>query len=176
MQGAEFRQIFEAWRDALRAVIRPDEPWALVGVKRRGALLARRLLEEFRAEFPDLALGEIDITLYRDDFHLNHSQPHVLGTEIDFSVDGRRILLIDDVLFSGRTIRAAIDQILDYGRPHQVLLAVLVDRGHHELPIAADFAGVVLRTQREDRIQVRLEELDEEGDRLLLVRGGLPKV
>lgn len=151
-------------------MIRPDEPWALVGIKRRGSILARRLWSEYRKEFTDLEFGEVDISLYRDDYHLQLSQPRLLGTEIEFNVDGFRILLIDDVLYTGRTIRAALDLILDFGRPRQVLLAVLVDRGHRELPIAADFTGRSIDTAVDDRVRVHVREIDDE-DLVTLVKG-----
>ncbi len=172
----EFSQVYSDWQAQLRAIIQPGEPWALVGIKRRGAVLAKRLFEEFKATTTDLEYGEVDISLYRDDYHLQHNQPRVLGTEIEFSVDGQRIILVDDVLFSGRTVRAAIEQILDYGRPLQILLATLIDRGHHELPIRADIVGRVVQTDRNDRIQVRLEEIDPGGDQVLLSKKDLPRV
>lgn len=171
LDDGEFQEVFGDWRDRIRKALRPGEPWALVGVKRRGSVLARRLREEFRKEIPDLEYGELDISLYRDDYHLQLSQPRVLGTEINFSVDGRRILLVDDVLYTGRTVRAALDLILDFGRPRNVLLAVFVDRGNRELPIAPDFVGKVISTQREDRVRVRLVETDRE-DCVFLVKAG----
>lgn len=176
LEGEEFRQVFDDWQARLRSTLQPGENWALVGIKRRGAILARRLYEAFAHSTTELHYGEVDISLYRDDYHLQHNQPRVLGTEIEFPLDGCRIILVDDVLFSGRTVRAAIEQILDYGRPLQILLATLIDRGHRELPIAADFVGREVRTDRTDRILVRLEELDPEGDRVLLSRKALPRV
>jgi pyrimidine operon attenuation protein/uracil phosphoribosyltransferase len=157
---AEFRRVVENWQNDIRRAIRPHEPWALVGIKRRGAILAKRLWHRFGAEGMRLDFGELDISLYRDDYHLQHSQPHVLGTEIPFQVDGCHILLIDDVLFTGRTVRAALDLILDFGRPREIQLAVLIDRGHRELPISANITGLSLETHREDRVQVRLEEIE----------------
>ena len=169
LEESKFTEVYESWKAAIGGVIRSDEHWALVGVKRRGAVVARRLWEAFRGDFPQLDYGEVDISLYRDDYHLHLSQPRVLGTEISFEVDSCRILLVDDVLYTGRTIRAALGLILDFGRPRRVLLAVVADRGHRELPIAADFVGVEVPTAAEDRVRVQLSELDG-ADRVLLAQ------
>lgn len=135
--------------------------WALVGIKRRGAVLARRMWKELHGRVSPLLYGEVDISLYRDDYHIQTATPRVLGTEIPFRVDGVNILLVDDVLYTGRTVRAAMDLILDFGRPCVIELAVFVDRGHRELPIAADFVGRKIETARQDLVRVRLEELSE---------------
>lgn len=124
-------------------------------------MLARRLWNELKSSISPLLYGEVDISLYRDDYHIQASTPKVLGTEIAFRVDGVNILLVDDVLYTGRTVRAAIDQILDFGRPRVIQLAVFVDRGHRELPIAANFVGKDIPTGREDVVRVRLKELSE---------------
>jgi pyrimidine operon attenuation protein / uracil phosphoribosyltransferase len=137
-------------------------PWALVGIKRRGAVLARRLWKELSSSAAPLLYGEVDISLYRDDYHLQTGQPEVLGTEISFAVDGVNILLVDDVLYTGRTVRAAMDLILDFGRPRVISLAVFIDRGHRELPIAANFVGKEVKTGGEDQVRVKLTELKEE--------------
>ncbi|MHB8869460.1 MAG: bifunctional pyr operon transcriptional regulator/uracil phosphoribosyltransferase PyrR [Thermoleophilia bacterium] len=137
---------------------------ALVGIQRRGVELAERLarhLEDFHGERP--VTGAIDITFYRDDLDTRapaYDQPVVHSTSLPFDVQGRRIVLVDDVLFTGRTIRAAVEALFDYGRPASVQLAVLVDRGHRELPIRPDFVGKNVPTSRSERIDVRLEELD----------------
>ena len=166
----EFDRVFAEWLARIRATILVGgpgsgdgdvAPWALVGIKRRGAVLARRIWQELSKECPSLLYGEVDISLYRDDYHLQTSTPRVLGTEISFRVDGVNILLVDDVLYTGRTVRAAMDLILDFGRPHVISLAVFVDRGHRELPIAANFTGKTISTEREDRVSVRLKELQE---------------
>jgi pyrimidine operon attenuation protein / uracil phosphoribosyltransferase len=102
----------------------------------------------------------VDITLYRDDLDRGLQNPVVKGTDIPFAVEGRRILLVDDVLFTGRTIRAAMDAVIDFGRPQSIQLAVLVDRGHRELPIRADYVGKNLPTSRREQVQVRLAEVD----------------
>jgi len=148
---------------------------ALVGIHTRGVPLAqrlRRLVEERAGAAPDL--GTVDITFYRDDVQVRggeaplHAQPVVRATQLDFPLEGRTVVLVDDVLYTGRTIRAAIDALFDYGRPARVQLAVLVDRGHRELPIRPDYVGKNLPTSREERIQVQLLEVDEV-DQVLLV-------
>jgi pyrimidine operon attenuation protein/uracil phosphoribosyltransferase len=136
---------------------------ALVGVRTRGVPIARRLAAILRdiagAEVPT---GALDITLYRDDLMKTAvgPQPIVRRTEIPFSIDGRRIVLVDDVLYTGRTIRAALDALIDFGRPSTIQLVVLVDRGHRELPIKADYVGKNVPTSRRETIHVRLAEID----------------
>ena len=141
---------------------------ALVGIQSRGAPLAsrlRRLVEERSGVAPPV--GALDITFHRDDVHVRDGgrppgrQPVVRATSIAFPIEGMTVVLVDDVLYTGRTIRAAIDALLEFGRPARVQLAVLVDRGHRELPIRPDFVGKNLPTGREERIQVELVELDE---------------
>ena len=148
---------------------------ALVGIHTRGVPIAqrlRRLIEE-RAEVAP-PLGAVDITFYRDDVQVRggeaplHAQPVVRSTQLDFPLEGRTCILVDDVLYTGRTIRAAIEALFDYGRPARVQLAVLVDRGHRELPIRPDYVGKNLPTSREERVQVQLLEVDEI-DRVLLI-------
>jgi pyrimidine operon attenuation protein/uracil phosphoribosyltransferase len=137
---------------------------AVVGIHTRGALLARRL-HLFLGELTgaELPIGDIDISFYRDDLGANSpaSQPVVHASHIDFDLSERTVVLVDDVLFTGRTVRAAIDALFDYGRPRRVQLAVLCDRGHRELPIRPDYVGKNLPTAREERVNVRLEEIDE---------------
>jgi pyrimidine operon attenuation protein/uracil phosphoribosyltransferase len=135
---------------------------ALVGIRSRGIHLAeriRRTIGEIERG-ADLPFGVVDITLYRDDLDRGLQNPEVKGTEIPFAVEGRRILLVDDVLFTGRTIRAAMDALVDFGRPQSIQLIVLVDRGHRELPIRADYVGKNLPTSRREQVQVRLAETD----------------
>jgi pyrimidine operon attenuation protein / uracil phosphoribosyltransferase len=148
---------------------------ALVGIHTRGVPLAqrlRRLIEEFTGT--EVELGSLDITFYRDDVQVRagegprHPQPLVRATRLDFPLAGRTVVLVDDVLYTGRTIRAAIDALFDYGRPARVQLACLADRGHRELPIRPDYVGKNLPTSRNERIQVQLVEVDEV-DRVLLV-------
>ena len=139
------------------------EGLALVGIHTRGALLAQRLHalvgEQSGSEVP---LGDIDISFYRDDVGDRgpDAQPQVHASHLDFDLSGRTVVLVDDVLFTGRTVRAAIDALFDYGRPARVQLAVLCDRGHRELPIRPDYVGKNLPTARDERVNVRLEESD----------------
>jgi len=147
---------------------------ALVGVRTRGVPIARRIartLKEITGH--DVPTGALDITLYRDDLmrHAVGPQPVVRKTEIQFSIDNRKILLVDDVLYTGRTTRAALDALIDYGRPKAIQLIVLVDRGHRELPIKADYVGKNLPTSPEESVQVRLQEIDGE-DEVVLEGGG----
>ena len=148
---------------------------ALVGIQTRGVPLAhrlRRLIEEFTGTEVDL--GSLDITFYRDDVQVRggepprHAQPVVRATKLEFPLEGRTVVLVDDVLYTGRTIRAAIDALFDYGRPARVQLACLADRGHRELPIRPDYVGKNLPTSRNERVQVQLVEVDEV-DQVLLV-------
>jgi pyrimidine operon attenuation protein/uracil phosphoribosyltransferase len=134
---------------------------ALVGIHRRGAILARRL-HALTSELLDTSvpLGYIDISFYRDDLAIRPSAPIVHATQLDFPVDARTIVIVDDVLYTGRTVRAAIDGIFDYGRPARVQLAVLIDRGHRELPIRPDYIGKNLPTSTSQRVNVRVEEVD----------------
>jgi pyrimidine operon attenuation protein/uracil phosphoribosyltransferase len=153
------------------------ESVALVGIHTRGVPLAqrlRRLIDE-RAGV-ELDLGRLDITFHRDDVHVRsgraprRAQPVVRDTKLDFELAGRTVILVDDVLYTGRTVRAAIDALLDFGRPARVQLAVLADRGHRELPIRPDYVGKNLPTSRDERVHVQLLEVDEV-DEVLLVSG-----
>ena len=156
------------------------EQLALVGIHTRGAPLARRLqkLVEERSGV-EVALGAVDISFHRDDVLVRgrtaplHVQPVVRGTELGFPLGGTTCVLVDDVLFTGRTIRAAIEALLDYGRPQRVQLAVLVDRGHRELPIRPDYVGKNLPTALDERVRVELEEIDGV-DRVVLETIGAP--
>src|SRR5579862_8755389 len=150
---------------------------ALVGIHSRGVPLAqrlRRLIEE-RAGY-ELDLGQLDITFHRDDVHVRadraprRAQPVVRDTKLDFELEGRTVILVDDVLYTGRTIRAAIDALFEYGRPERVQLAVLADRGHRELPIRPDYVGKNLPTARSERVHVQLVEVDEV-DQVVLAGG-----
>ena len=136
---------------------------ALVGIHRRGAVLASRL-RELLAELHhvEVPLGDLDIAFYRDDVTLRGGTPVVHATHLDFDVDGRTIVIVDDVLFTGRTVRAAIEALFDYGRPERVQLAVLADRGHRQLPLRPDYVGKNLPTARSERVFVRVTEIDGE--------------
>jgi pyrimidine operon attenuation protein/uracil phosphoribosyltransferase len=131
----------------------------LIGIKTRGVYLSRRIGDKL-AKIIEVRLGALDITLYRDDLNVLQENLTIGESEINLDLNGKTVILVDDVLFTGRTIRAALDQILDLGRPAVVHLAVLVDRGHRELPICATFCGKKVKTQREDRVEVRLREKD----------------
>jgi pyrimidine operon attenuation protein / uracil phosphoribosyltransferase len=151
-------------RIAHEIVERNDEPGqlAIVGIHRRGAILARRihalLVDLLEREVP---FGDLDIAFYRDDVGRRAEQPTVHASHIDFELDGRTIVLVDDVLFTGRTVRSAIEALFSYGRPAKVQLAVLADRGHRELPIRPDYVGKNLPTSRNERVNVHVEELDD---------------
>ena len=132
---------------------------ALVGIRSGGVILARLIADKIREiEGADVPVGIIDITLYRDDLSIGTHHPTLGSTEIDFSIDDKNIVLADDVLYTGRTIRAALDALIDFGRPKTIRLAVLVDRGHRELPIRADFVGKNIPTSRNDVIKAKLED------------------
>lgn len=136
----------------------------LIGIKTRGIYLAKRLAERIeQIEGTSIPVGELDITLYRDDLTVktDDREPLVKGTDVPFSVTNQKVILVDDVLFTGRTVRAAMDAVMDLGRPAQIQLAVLVDRGHRELPIRADFVGKNIPTSSTERIVVELKEVDD---------------
>jgi pyrimidine operon attenuation protein/uracil phosphoribosyltransferase len=136
---------------------------ALVGIAARGDDLARRLAAEIsRIEGVDVPVGVLDITFYRDDIGMRAEAPQVHETRIGFDITHATVVLVDDVLFTGRTIRAAMDALIDFGRPRAIQLAVLVDRGHRELPIRADYVGKNVPTRKDEEVQVRLKEMDGE--------------
>jgi len=165
-------------RIAHEIVERHGEPEeiVLVGVRTRGVPLARRL-----ARLAELAggarphVGALDITLYRDDLTAIAPHPLIKGTDIPVPIDGRVVVIVDDVLFTGRTVRAALDEIVDFGRPARIELAVVVDRGHRELPIRPDYVGETLTTQRDENVQVLLAEEDGR-DGVVLVKPPVPRV
>jgi pyrimidine operon attenuation protein / uracil phosphoribosyltransferase len=159
-------EILEKHPDTTRTV--------LVGIRTRGVPLAQRLaalMKDAVGQAPPV--GALDITLYRDDLTTIAPNPVIQGTEIPVSIDGRTVVLLDDVLYTGRTVRAALDELIDFGRPDRIRLAVLVDRGHRELPIRADFVGKQLTTRHDEVVQVRLRECDGE-DRVLLLERDAP--
>lgn len=144
----------------------------IIGIRTRGVHLAKRVNKLIKTlEGVDVPIGVLDITLYRDDFSELKGQHMVKKTEIDFSVAKKDILLVDDVLFTGRTIRAAMDSLIDLGRPKTIQLLVLIDRGHRELPIRADYVGKVLPTSKREIVQVHLKEIDET-DEVLITEPG----
>ena len=148
---------------------------ALVGIVTRGDLLAKRLAEKIeQIEGTKVPLGKLDISFYRDDF-ATHFAPEVHSTEIDFDMDGKDVVLVDDVLFTGRTIRAALDALMDIGRPARVELAVLVDRGHRELPIRADYVGKTVPSAAQENVRLFLEEVDGKSEvEILEMSDGAP--
>lgn len=145
---------------------------ALIGVRTRGVPLAQRLAATIeRIEGHSIPVGILDITLYRDDLTTANRQPVVRSTDIPFLLDGKTVVLVDDVLYTGRTVRAALDAVMDLGRPAKVRLAVVIDRGHRELPIRADFVGKNVPTSSAEQVEVRLREIDGEDGVLLFDRG-----
>jgi len=143
---------------------------ALVGIRTGGAHLAHRLARRIQdIEGAAIPIGELDITLYRDDLALRKEQPILRRTSVPFDISGKIIVLVDDVLFTGRTIRAAMDGLIDLGRPAEIQLAVLVDRGHRQLPIKATYIGKNIPTSREENIQVLLEEAGDD-DRVVILK------
>ncbi|MCL5019175.1 MAG: bifunctional pyr operon transcriptional regulator/uracil phosphoribosyltransferase PyrR [Patescibacteria group bacterium] len=139
------------------------EDIAIVGMQTRGVFLAKRISQKLQEiEGKPVPVGILDVTLYRDDFRLRLKQPKVQATEIPFSIDEKNIVLVDDVLYTGRTVRAALDAVMDLGRPASIQLAILIDRGHRELPIKADFIGKNIPTSIGEEISVHLQEVDGE--------------
>ncbi len=145
------------------------EEVCLIGIQRRGVFLAQRIRELiFQIEHKKLPLGIIDITLYRDDLTVIGPTPEVRKTEINFDINGKVVILVDDVLFTGRTVRAALDEIMDFGRPRRIELVVLIDRGHRELPIRADFVGKNIPTASSETVELRLKEIDGRDEVVIL--------
>jgi pyrimidine operon attenuation protein/uracil phosphoribosyltransferase len=149
------------------------ENLCLVGIRTRGAVLAERIKKAItQIEKTEVPLGILDITLYRDDLTLVDTQPILRETLIDFDITGKNVVLVDDVLYTGRTIRAALDALTDFGRPASIQLAVLIDRGHRELPIRADYAGKNIPTSLDQDVQVVLKEIDEKDDEVVIIKRG----
>lgn len=144
---------------------------ALIGIRTGGVYLGQRLATRIQQiEQCDIPFGELDITLYRDDLSIRKDQPEIRKTSIPFNISDLKIVLVDDVLFTGRTIRAALDGLMDLGRPAEIQLAVLVDRGHRQLPIRANYVGKSIPTAREEKVQVFFEELGQV-DRVAIITG-----
>lgn len=172
LDAADINRILTRMTHEILEVHRGAANLSLIGIQTRGVYLAGRIQKKIREiEGVEIPTGNMDITLYRDDWTRIGPHPIVQATEILFSVDGRQIILIDDVLFTGRTTRAAMDAVIDFGRPDRIELAVLVDRGYRELPIQANYAGKFIETQRADTINVLLSEYDGE-DRVVIERSG----
>lgn len=142
----------------------------LIGIRTRGVPLAQRIARRIKAiEKTEIAVGTLDITLYRDDLSMVAQQPIVHKTEINFNIDAKKVILVDDVLYTGRTVRAALDALIDIGRPKAIQLAILVDRGHRELPIRPDYVGKNLPTSEEEVVDVNLREIDDTDNVLLMM-------
>lgn len=159
---SDVRRVVEQMGSKIAATFRPDEPLGIIGIRTRGETLAQRLTEWLgRQGFAQIERGILDITLYRDDLSEVGPKPMVRPTRIDFAIDGKPLLLVDDVLFTGRSIRAALNALIDFGRPSAIRLAVLVDRGGRELPIQADVVGLTLKDVPPDhRVNVHFAEND----------------
>ncbi len=152
--------ILEACRD--------DPPAAFIGIYTRGVTLAQRIQEALKEPWPDMQLGTLDISLYRDDLDNLGSTPVLRHTDIPFDIEGARIILFDEVIFTGRTIRAALHELIDFGRPSRIELAVLVDRGNRELPIQPDYVALTLDTTMREYVKVRFQENDDKEGVFLL--------
>lgn len=151
-----------------------DDPsrLAIIGMQTRGVYLGKRILQSIKDEFEiDIDFGVLDVTFYRDDFRSKLKMPEVKVTEIPFDLYDRDVILVDDVLFTGRTVRSAMDALMAYGRPRKIQFCCMVDRGHRELPIAPDYTGMYVPTHSNEEIRVKVEELDEE-DGVYLVNVG----
>jgi pyrimidine operon attenuation protein/uracil phosphoribosyltransferase len=159
LNAEEIAEGVQRLAEAIRAKT-DGRPIALVGIRSRGDEVAERVLNLLAEDDRELEFGILDISLYRDDFEHLHENPKLQESDIPFTVDGAHIILVDDVLFTGRTIRAALDALSDYGRPGRVELAVLIDRGHREVPIQPDYVGITLETSRLDHVLVSLEGTD----------------
>jgi len=148
-----------------------EKDLAIIGIRKRGAILAKRIAERIKTlGKKEIPLGALDITLYRDDLSVIAPQPVVHQTEIPFNLTGKNILLVDDVLYTGRTVRAALDELIDFGRPREIKLLVLVDRGHRELPIQPDFVGKKVTAGENEMVEVKLKESDQIEEVLIIER------
>lgn len=161
LDAAGIESLLDQLADQIAGRYGQNSDLCLIGVRRRGDVLAERLRARLKTSLGQpLPIGSLDITLYRDDFDSLSQDPVVAETVIPFTLDGRTVILVDDVLFTGRTTRAALDELLDLGRPARIVLVALIDRGWRELPIAADIVGKTIATERDDDVQVLLAESD----------------
>ncbi|MDX1502462.1 MAG: bifunctional pyr operon transcriptional regulator/uracil phosphoribosyltransferase PyrR [Thermoanaerobaculia bacterium] len=161
LDGSQMARVIRRMADQIAEIHRGVERVLLIGIRTRGLPLAERLKREIVAsEGVEVPVGALDITLYRDDLSTVASQPVVKSTELPGNLDGVAVVLTDDVLYTGRTIRAALDALMDFGRPRSIRLAVLVDRGHRELPIQADVVGKRVETAADELVEVRFTEVD----------------
>ncbi|MFN0117940.1 MAG: bifunctional pyr operon transcriptional regulator/uracil phosphoribosyltransferase PyrR [Elusimicrobiota bacterium] len=146
----------------LKQFVMNDVEVAIVGIQTRGYVLAQRLVELLKNETKvKIDLGALDITLYRDDLSTIGIHPSVSETALDFSIDNKHIILVDDVMFTGRTVRAALNELMDFGRPKSIYLTVLIDRGHRELPIEPNFSAITVVTRKQDAVDLHLKEIDD---------------
>lgn len=172
MQGKEIEKALSRLAHEVLEKIPNVKKLAIVGIRNRGAYLAERMAEKVKEIAKvEVPLGIIDITLYRDDLSAIGPQPVVRSTEIPFDITGKKVILVDDVLYTGRTVRAALDELTDFGRPGVIQLAVLVDRGHRELPIRADYVGKNIPTSQEEMVEVRLKEVDGQDEVVIVSKG-----
>jgi pyrimidine operon attenuation protein/uracil phosphoribosyltransferase len=171
MDGAEMARALTRIAHEILERNKGTRDLALVGIRTGGVYLAQRLVKRVQEiEHTQIPLGELDITLYRDDLGLRRDQPLLRKTSIPFNISDMKIVLVDDVLFTGRTTRAALDGLIDFGRPAEIQLAVLIDRGHRQLPIKANYIGKNIPTSRDQEVRVYLEEQGEE-DRVVITQG-----
>jgi pyrimidine operon attenuation protein/uracil phosphoribosyltransferase len=171
LSGAAVTAAIASMAKAIQADQKDAATVAIVGIQSRGVPLAARLAAALRKNTgKKVDVGSLDITLYRDDLSTVGTRPVLKATNIPFSIDARTVILVDDVLFTGRTIRAALDELVDFGRPERIALAVLIDRGHRELPIQADYVGKTVKTTRADMVDVRLTEIDGKDEVVLVKR------
>ena len=171
LTGAAVTAAIASMAKAIQADQKEAATVAIVGIQSRGVPLAARLAAALRKNTgKKVDIGSLDITLYRDDLSTVGTRPVLKATNIPFSIDARTVILVDDVLFTGRTIRAALDELVDFGRPSRIALAVLIDRGHRELPIQADYIGKTIKTTRADMVDVRLVEIDGKDEVVLVKR------
>ncbi len=172
LNESEIRDVIQRFAQEIVSTYPDLDQIAVVGIQTGGAHLGRRLvhaISDRARQEPDF--GILDITLYRDDIALEINQPIVRQTDIPFEVSGRNIILVDDVLYTGRTVRAALDALIDFGRPRAIRLAVLVDRGLREFPIRPDFVGLEIATTPDQKVHVRLKEQGESSDQVILEKG-----
>lgn len=161
LKPSDMTKLIQKMADHVLSNCRSTESLAVIGIRTRGEFLAQRLVQAiYKKTSVQVPMGLLDVSFYRDDTRTRLKQPLVRQTLIPFDITDRQIVLVDDVLYTGRSIRAALDEIMDFGRPASVRLAVLIDRGHRELPIQPDFAGLVVKTKETEQVRVRLVEID----------------
>lgn len=169
LNAQRIAQTLDELASKLAAETTPETETVLVGIRSRGVPLANRLAAILKQKHGhNLPVGSLDITLYRDDLHQRRRWPVVKGTQVPFSIDDRRVILVDDVLFTGRTVVAALVALADLGRPASIRLLCLVDRGHRECPVQADYVGITIPTAPGDRVNVRLSETDDADEVVVL--------